>query len=149
MHRLHFYLALIISIATLPLSALAETAAAPATADWQIHNQVPAAAHGNFYIDLPTVNANQLIGLIRDYRASLTQREQEMMRYLEENRLDTKDVLISIILPGGLLYAAVRKGKREQTKAELAEMSEDLDELSRDLLAMQAVAGELTVARLQ
>jgi len=57
--------------------------------------------------------------------------------------------LITIILPGGLLYAAVRKGNLEQAKVELAEMTADRDELSRDLLAMQAVAGEFTVAQLQ
>jgi hypothetical protein len=149
MHRLPFYLAAFISITTMPVSALAETTADPAAADRQIHKLAPAANDGNFYIDLPAVNSNQLIALIRDYRASLTQREQEITRYLEENRLDTKDILITVILPGGLLYAAVRKGKLEQAKVELAEMSEDLDELSRDLLAMQAVAGELTVAQLQ
>lgn len=58
-------------------------------------------------------------------------------------------MLIAVILPGGLLYAAVRKGNLEQAKVELAEMTEDMDELSRDLLAMQAVAGELTLAQLQ
>lgn len=57
-------------------------------------------------------------------------------------------MLIAVILPGGLLYAAVRKGNLEQAKVELAETTEDLDELSHDLLAMQAVAGELTVAQL-
>jgi hypothetical protein len=134
---------------TVSASALAETTAGPVTAVSQSPNRVPAAKDGGFYIDLPAVNSNQLIGLIRAYRASLTQREQEITRYLEENRLDAKDLLISVILPGGLLYAAVRKGYLEQAKVELAEMTEDLDELSRDLLAMQAVAGELTVAQLQ
>jgi hypothetical protein len=149
MHRLYFYLAAFISIATMPVSALAETAANPATADSQSPNRAPTAKDGGFYIDLPAVNSNQLIGLIRAYRASLTHREQEITQYLEENRLDAKDVLIAVILPGGLLYAAVRKGDLEQAKVELAEMTEDIDELSRDLLAMQAVAGELTLAQLQ
>jgi len=149
MHRLYCYLAAIISISTMPVSALAETATDPATSDRQIPKLAPAANDGGFYTDLPAVNSNQLIGLIRAYRASLTHREQEIMQYLEENRLDAKDLLIAAILPGGLLYAAVRKGNLEQAKIELAEMSEDVDELSRDLLAMQAVAGELTVAQLQ
>ena len=148
MHRLYLYLAAVISIATLPLSALAETAADPATAEMQVRNLAPAANDGGFYIDLPAVNSKQLIGLVRAYRASLTHREQEITQYLEENRLDAKDMLIAVILPGGLLYAAVRKGKLEQAKVELAETTEDLDELSHDLLAMQAVAGELTVAQL-
>jgi len=148
MHRLYLYLAAVISITSMPLSALAETAADPATADTQVHNLATTANNGGFYIDLPAVNSKQLIGLVRAYRASLTHREQEIMRYLEDNRLDAKDLLITVILPGGLLYAAVRKGNLEQAKVELAEMTEDLDELSHDLLAMQAVAGELTVAQL-
>ena len=56
---------------------------------------------------------------------------------------------ITAILPGGLVYAAVKKGQLEQAKAELSEVSEDIAELSRDLLAMQAVAGELTMAQLK
>ena len=149
MHRLYFYLAAFISITTMPVSVCAETATTPVTADRHIRNFAPIANDGGFYIDLPAVNSSQVIGLIRAYRASLTHREQAISRYLEENRLDVKDMLIAAILPGGLLYAAVRKGNLEQAKVELAEMSEDLDELSRDLLAMQAVAGELTVAQLQ
>jgi len=149
MHRLYFYLAAFISTMTMSVSTLAETAADPATADTQIRNLAPAANDGGFYTDLPTVNSNQLIGLIRAYRASLTHREREIMRYLEENRLDAKDMLIAVILSGGLLYAAVRKGNLEQAKVELAEMTKDMDELSCDLLAMQAVAGELTLAQLQ
>jgi hypothetical protein len=133
----------------MPFTALAETAAEPATADRQIRHLNPVANGAGFYTDLPTVNSRQLLGLIRNYRASLSHRQQEIMQYLEENRLDTGEMLIAIILPGGLLYAAVRKGNLEQAKVELAEMTADRDELSRDLLAMQAVAGELRVAQLQ
>jgi hypothetical protein len=87
--------------------------------------------------------------LIRAYRTFLTRREAEIAKYLDENQLDAKDTLITIIMPGGLLYAAIRTGNLEQAKAELAEVTEDMEELSSDLLAMQAVAGELTVAQLQ
>ena len=140
MHRLYFLLAAFVSVTTMPFTALAETAAEPATADTQIRHLNPVANDAGFYTDLPTVNSRQLLGLIRAYRASLSHRQQEVMHYLEENRLDTADMLIAIILPGGHL---------EQAKVELAEMTADRDELSRDLLTMQAVAGELTVAQLQ
>ena len=149
MHRLYFLLAAFVSVTTMPFTALAETAAEPATADIQIRHLNPVANGAGFYTDLPTVNSRQLLGLIRAYRASLSHRQQEIMHYLEENQLDTADMLIAIILPGGLLYAAVRKGNLEQAKVELAEMTANRDELSRDLLAMQAVAGELTVAQLR
>jgi hypothetical protein len=133
----------------LPVSALADTAVVPASADAQGPNRAPIANHGGFYIDLPAVNADPLLGLIRAYRASLTHREEAITRYLDENRLDGTDVLFAIILPGGLLYAAIRKGDLEQAKVELAEITDDMDELTGDLLAMQAIAGELTVAQLK
>jgi hypothetical protein len=149
MYRLYCYLAAFVSVTTMPFTALVETAADPATVDTQIRHLNPAANDAGFYTDLPTVNSRQLVGLIRAYRASLWHRQQEIMHYLEENRLDAGDMLIAIILPGGLLHAAVRKGNLEQAKVELAEMTADRDELSRDLLAMQAVASEFTVAQLQ
>ena len=133
----------------MPVSAFAETAVNPATADAQNRNLAPAANEGGFYTALPAVNNKQLIGLLRIYQSALTQREEEITRYLDDNQLDTADVLITVILPGGLIYAAVRKANIEEAKAELAEISEDMDELSRDLLAMQAEAGELTLAQLQ
>jgi len=43
----------------------------------------------------------------------------------------------------------MRKGDLEQAKVELAEITDDMDELTGDLLAMQAIAGELTVAQLK
>ncbi len=52
-------------------------------------------------------------------------------------------------MPAGLLYALVRKGNLERARAELAAISEAMDELSRNLLAMQAEARELIVAQLQ
>jgi hypothetical protein len=144
MHRCCFCLAALISITTLPAAAFADSAAAPMTT-----HRADTANAGGFYIDLPAVNYRRLIGLIRTYQNSLTHREDAMTKYLDEHQLDATDALITAILPGGLLYALIRKGNLEQVKAELADISEEIDELAHDLLAMQAEAGELTVAQLQ
>ena len=100
MHRWYLYLAASIAIITLPVSALAETVAAAATADARSPDPVAIANQHGFYIDVPAVSADQLLGLIRSYRASLTYREEEIRRYLDKNRLDAKDALIAIIMPG-------------------------------------------------
>jgi hypothetical protein len=148
MHRCYFYLLAFISITTAPFSALAEMAVDPVTADTQSRYWTRTANDAGFYIDLPAVNYNQLIGQIRIVLTSLTHRQEEITRYLDENQLDAKDALITAIMPGGLLYAAVRKGNLELAKAELTEITEAMAELSRDLLAMQVEARELTVAQL-
>jgi hypothetical protein len=147
MQKHYFYLAVFISIATTPATVLAEMAADPVTTA-QSRHWVHAANDDGLYIDLPRANHNQLMVRIRTYLASLTHREEEITKYLDENQLDAKDALITAIMPGGLVYAAVRKASLEQANAELAEISEDMDELSRDLLAMQAESRVLTVAHL-
>jgi len=148
-HRTCFYLAVFIAVMTTSVPALAEPAAAPVTVAVQSSNWATTANAGGFYVDLPAVAPTQLIGRIRTYRASLTQRKEEIARYLDENKLDARDTLITVILPGGLIYAAIRTGNLEQAKADLAEVTDDMDALARDLLAMQAIAGDLTVAQLQ
>jgi hypothetical protein len=143
-HRLYCYLAAFISIITLPAAALAE---APASAVTQ--PSAPAANEAGFYVALPAVDTDRLIERISAQRASLTQREQEIREYLEDHQLGAKDLLITVIMPGGLIYAAVRKGNLQQAQAELDQINAAMDELSRDMVAMQAVAGDLTMAQLQ
>ena len=144
MHRLYCYLAAFISIITLPAAALAE---APASAVTQ--PSAPAANEAGFYVALPAVDTDRLIERISAQRASLTQREQEIREYLEDHQLGAKDLLITVIMPGGLIYAAVRKGNLQQAQAELDQINAAMDDLSRDMVAMQAVAGDLTMAQLQ
>jgi hypothetical protein len=149
MHRCYVCLAALISVTTIPVSALAEVTAQPATTHTQSRNWADTANDAGFYIDLPALNDTQLMGLIKTCRASLTHREAQITRYLDENRLDAKDALITAILPGGLLYALVRKGNLTHMRTELAEITQEIHELSDDLLAMQVETGELTVAQLQ
>lgn len=115
----------------------------------EVRALVPAANDAGFYVALPAVDTGRLIERISAQRVSLTQREQEIMQYLEDHQLGARDVLITLIMPGGLIYAAVRKGNLQQAQAELDQLNSALDELSRDLVAMQAVAGDLTMAQLQ
>ena len=149
MHRRCFWLAALISLIALPVSALAEPPASPATPDLQFRILAPVANAAGFYVALPAVDSTALIERISAHRALLAQRQQEIRRYLEDHQLDARDMLITAIMPGGLFYAAARKGNLEQAETELAELTAVLDELSRDLVAMQAVAGDLSMARLQ
>jgi hypothetical protein len=149
MHRCYFYLVAFISISVTPFSAIAEIAADSLTADTQIRHWTHTANEAGFYLGLPTTDYNQLTGQIRTHLASLSVREEEVKKYLDEHQLGTKDVLITVIMPGGLIYAAIRKSDLEMAKVELARISADMDEFSGDLLAMQIEANELIVARLQ
>jgi hypothetical protein len=148
MCRYYFYLAVFVSVVSMSFPILADTVAGPAATDAQSDSQTYTANDGGFYTALPAVNSNQLITLLRNYQTALVQRGKEITRYLDENQLDVTDALITVIMPGGLVYAAVRKANIEEARDELTEITESMDELARDLLVMQAEAGELTLARL-
>jgi hypothetical protein len=149
MYRIYVYLAALVSITTMSVTAFAEPTVAPVTTVSQSRNASAAPNEAGFYIDLPAVSPDQLVNLLRAYRASLIHQEEVLTHYLDEHKLTAKDTLLTVILPGGLLYAAIRTGDLEQAKAELAEVTDALAELARDLLAMRAIAGDLTVAQLE
>ncbi|MGD2055551.1 MAG: hypothetical protein PVJ15_02000, partial [Gammaproteobacteria bacterium] len=58
------------------------------------------------------------------------------------------DALITVIMPGGLLYAGYKQARYEQAKNELARVSADIEEYSSDILAMQTGIAPIAIARL-
>lgn len=144
MQRIHIYIIALISITTMPLSVLADNTAEP-----QRHDGAYTVNAEGLYLDHLPVDYNHLIKEIKITHAYNTQREQQISKYLDDKQMDSKDAVIAAIMPGGLLYAAVRKNNLEQAKTRLAEVTEVLNELSYDLLAIQTKVNTLTVAQLQ
>jgi hypothetical protein len=149
MHRFYMYLVAFISITTMPLAALADNTAESLIHDTQSRGWTHTVGIEGLHFDIPSVDYNLLIKEIRMTHAYNAQREQQISRYLHDKQMNSKDAVIAAIMPGGLLYAAVRKNNLVQAKTRLAEVTEIMDELSYDLLAMQAKVNTLTVAQLQ
>lgn len=105
---------------------------------------MPAAAPDLRAIQLPDYDRVAMLDAVKKLRSELIQRKRELVQNVADGRLDGKDALITAILPGGLLYASYKKARYEQARDELARVSTDIEELSGDLLAMQA--GPVTVA---
>ena len=109
----------------MPQSACAEQTPVPVTASYQLG------------IQLPDVDRNALVEQVRILRSQLIRRKQALLQAVSDKRLDTQDYIITVIMPGGLLYAGYRKARYEQAKDELARVSAEIDEYSDDILAMQ------------
>ena len=99
-------------------------------------------------IDLPDVDRETLIDAIETLRGELLQHKRELVEHVADSKPDGGDALITVIMPGGLLYAGYKKARYEQAKDELARISADIEELSDDLLAMQALSAPVVVAQL-
>lgn len=99
-------------------------------------------------IQLPDVDRTALIEKIRTLRSQLIQRKQELVQSVADKKMDGGDAFITVIMPGGLLYAGYKKARYEQAQNELAGISADIEEFSGDLLAMQSGSAPVIVARL-
>ncbi len=110
---------------------------------------LPAVAAPNpFIIQLPIVDRKALAEQISVLRSQLIQRKQALVQIITDNELDSSDALIMTIMPGGLIYAGYKKATCEQAKNELANVSDDIEEFSGDLLAMQTGVTSAVIARL-
>jgi hypothetical protein len=111
--------------------------------------QVPAPVNypNKFIIQLPEVDRETLIERVEMLRGQLIQRRQALKEMVSDKKLDSSDVIITVLMPGGLLYAGYKKVRYEQAVDELAHVSADIEEFSNDLLAMQSSYSPMVVAQ--
>ena len=109
---------------------------------------VPVNIPDQFIIQLPGVDREMLVEQVEKLRGQLIQRKQVLEQAVAENKLDSSDAIITIFVPGGLLYAGYKKVRYYQAKNELANISADIEEFSSDLLAMQPMPTQMAIAQL-
>ena len=110
---------------------------------------VPVAATDQFIIQLPDIDREALVEQVGALRSQLIQRKQVLVQSVEDKKLNSNDAIITVIMPGGLLYAGYKKIRYEQAKNELARVSADIEEFSGDLLAIQSKAAPVVVVSRQ
>jgi hypothetical protein len=109
--------------------------------------QLPLVATSLLGFQLPHVDHHALVEQVEMLRNQLIERKEVLMRSLEDKKLDSGDVLITAILPGGLLYAGYKELRYEQAKDELARLNAEINEFANDLLAVQAMSAPADVAQ--
>lgn len=108
----------------------------------------PLSVTGQFTIQLPAVEHAVLIEQLEILRSQLIEDKQVLVQTVADNKLDGGDAFITIIMPGGLLYASYKKARHEQAKNALASVSADIEEFSADLLSLQSSSSPTVVARI-
>ena len=108
---------------------------------------VPVADDGQFIVQLPVIDRASLIEQVTALRSRLIERKQALAQTVEDKKLDGGDALITAIMPGGLLYAGIKKARYEQARNELDRVSADIETLSIDLQAVQSRTAPTVVAQ--
>ena len=95
-----------------------------------------------FITQLQVVDAGTLSEQVQVLRSQLILRKQQLVREVDEKQLDSGDALLTVLMPGGLLYAGYKKAVYESARSDLADVSEEITEYSHDL---SALAGQTSV----
>ena len=99
-----------------------------------------------FTTSLPNVSditvTQHLLALQQDLETQLSQLKQEVQR----KSFKTFDTLVTIFMPGGLLYAKIRHDDYKQSKTQMHRVDESLSQISGELVTFQADNGELMIA---
>ena len=99
-----------------------------------------------FITQLQVVDTDTLVEQVQMLRSKLIVRKQQLVQEVDEKQLDTGDALLTVLMPGGLLYAGYKKAVYERARNDLSELSEDITEYSHDLTALTGQTTSVTVA---
>ena len=100
-------------------------------------------------VQIPAPVTSRLLENVRQLRTRLLDEQVVLGELVEETSFDVTDTLISVILPGGLIYASYRKLSNDRAQAQLASVNKELSDLSKGLLLLKAESGETAVAVLR
>jgi len=96
----------------------------------------------SYSIDLQLIDPVLLAEDIENLNTSLVKQQSELKEIADNKKISTSDVVISLIIPGGMLYAGYRMHEQEKAKKSLLMVSEDINDLSIDLSILSAEISE-------
>jgi hypothetical protein len=98
--------------------------------------------------NIPSHEHAEMLNQVRAFRSELATHKQQAAVEVEESRFSTKDTLLTIILPGGLLYAANRKQQHGKAQQKLSQVSQQLHEVETDLRLLQNLSSQDSISYL-
>lgn len=102
-----------------------------------------------FVTQFMTVDRGTLVEQLVELRSSQIERKQELAGELDEKKFDTTDVILTLVLPGGLIYAGYKKAAYASTRNSLTKVSKNIAENSSDLSSLQGRMPPVAVAQLK
>lgn len=91
-------------------------------------------AGDGFSVMLPHVNIDKLIDDLALLKSELAKDERALAKQVEQKRVKTSDNVLSILMPGGLLYAAYKRHSYSQAVEQQNLLLEQFAEISNDLV---------------
>ena len=102
-----------------------------------------------FCTTLPYLEKEAIARHIQESRLRMNERKLELEKRVKNQRFSVLDVAITLVMPGGLLYAAVKRGSQLKERKTLSLVTQDIKQLSGDLLTFQSADSNLRIAAVQ
>lgn len=102
-----------------------------------------------FVTQLLVVDRGTLVEQLSELRSLQIARKQELANLLQEKKFDTTDMLIALVMPGGLVYAGYKKAAYARTRNNLDEVSKNIAVSSSDLEMLREQMWPIAVAQLK
>ena len=99
-----------------------------------------------FYTSIPNVSTITVTQHLIEAQENLKIRLANLEQQVKRKGFKVVDTLITVVMPGGLIYAKLRLDSLKRSQQAAARVSDELDLISGELVAFQTENGELVVA---
>ena len=116
------------------LCTIAGTATASERADiFELHMSV---GSDGLVTNEPQISQQQLNDALIENKYLINVRSNKLKEFIEENQITTKTGIIAAVMPGGLIYLALRKAGLSDANNKLEILQADLNDLQSDTIAL-------------
>jgi len=102
---------------------------------WIFANKV-----SGFIRSLPILTSSELVQEMGKASSNLQTRKLKLAQAAEAKKFKTRDSVIALAMPGGIIYAAAKKLRHKQAVQQFNSVSAQLDELKRNLKEFRLAA---------
>jgi len=95
----------------------------------------------------PGINMDALVDEVVTLKVSLRHDEKQLSRQVKEKEITNSDTVLSILLPGGLMYAAYKKNAYNKVVNKHKLVLTQIDTISADIIALTRIDGPIVVAK--
>ena|GEM_PF-5081689 len=84
----------------------------------------------------PRISQQELNNALVESKQLISVRSHNIEEFMEENRITTQTGVVAAVMPGGLIYLAVRQARLSAANEKLESLQADMNALKSDVLAL-------------
>ena len=137
---------LILRLALVPALLFSTQMASAQDADTQPTGWLKVQHSGGLTSNMPALSRGELKARLAELQARLIHQKAKLSVNEEDARFNAKDAMITLVMPGGLLYGAFRQHQHHQAAGQFEQVSGQLADLRSDLVAFRVTADDSLLA---